>query len=468
MSKFKFNKLYTILTITGVLIPVIGLSFLINTNANSGPQYRSKLSDSSSFLETSKLLDEIASTNSTIDSIPETGEQASTAITPRDDQQMENIDRDLDPNFVDIVFDPQQITPPAPFSQTSLDQSKSVFTTLAVPNTLVGFSSSSLQPMQQGVAIPTSFTVSFEQAPTEDLISALQFYPETEFTTSLNGRNLTVIPTRLNRYSEYVFGLRRTVICSDTNCSGETEKWSYSIPFRTAHWEKIVYGYSVLNRPLEAWIFGSSNSSGKRIMLTGATHGEEWHAGGLWMLRDFMMANPQELLGKNKTFVIIPYVNIDGTIVQKTTGSYGLDARYNARGVNLNRSFPSGWIPCPVCGGFAASEPETDKLIDIIKQESITHMIAYHNQWPPRGIIFMGNTRKPATQNMAYWVSQRTGYPVGVYNGPEVATTSSVPGDQVVWAESQGTTSILIEGTYRGVTDWNKNYPMYLALIREF
>jgi hypothetical protein len=322
--------------------------------------------------------------------------------------------------------------------------------------------------MQSNVQTSSSFTVAFAQAPSQDLISALKFYPDIDFATELSGNTLTVTPTRLNRFTDYVFGLRRSAVCGQSVCSDQREVWNYSLPFKSAHWEKIVYGYSVLGRPLEAWVFGSSNVTGKRIMLTGATHGEEWHAGGLWMLTDFLIANPQEIVWNNKAVIIVPYVNIDGTIVQKTTGSYGLNARYNARGVNLNRSFPSGWIPCPVCGSYAGSELETSNLIKLVKEQGVTHMIAYHNQWPPRGIIFMGNTRSPATQNMAYWVSQRTGYPVGVYNGPEVATTSSVPGDQVVWAESTGITSILIEGTYRGVTDWNKNFPMYLAIFREF
>jgi hypothetical protein len=377
-------------------------------------------------------------------------------------------DDDLDASLVDIVFTPDKIIAPAPPQPNTIDDSKSVFQALAAPTTLVGFSSSSIQPRQQGITIPSSFSVTFPQTPTPNLISSLQFYPQAQFTTILNGNTLTVTPTRLNRDSEYIFGLRSVGICNSYTCTDHSEKWHYAIPFKTAHWEKVIYGHSVLGRPLEAWIFGNSNSSGKRIMLTGATHGEEWHAGGLWMLRDFMIANPQEIFGKNKTFVIVPFVNIDGVIVQQTTGSYGLDARYNARGVNLNRSFPAGWIPCPWCGPYPASEPETYHLINLVGQQSITHKIAYHNQWPPHGIIFMGNRRNPATVNMAYWVSQRTGYPVGVYNGPEVATTSSVPGDQVVWAETQGITSILIEGTYRGVTDWNKNFNMYLALIREF
>jgi hypothetical protein len=368
--------------------------------------------------------------------------------------------------YVDIVYEPQQITETPPLTT----QNYPIESPYVIP---MGFTGTSLDlDSPYGAMNPgESFTVTFDSPPDTTLMDSMQFYPNPiDFTYTINGSTVTITPQeRMNRSTEYSFGLKTVGICAGNNC-GTSELWLYRVTFKTSQYERLVYGQSVQGRDLVAHIFGPANVTGKRIMLTGATHGEEWHAGDLQSLVNYLKANPQEMFNRNKKLVIIPRVNADGAWRNETFNDYSTLARYNARGVNLNRNFPTSWLPCGICGSGPASEPETQGVINMTYQENITHMIAYHNQWPPYGIIFLGDNDNAYTVWWAQWVSDRTGYPVGIFDGPETDQSESgdVPGDQVVWAENVNVRGLLIEGTYRGVTDWDKNFPMYLALIREF
>lgn len=340
---------------------------------------------------------------------------------------------------------------------------------LPMNNSMIGFVSSTLANSSQMVSVTQRFTVTLPNPPTTELIKSLRFYPEAAFTTQVSGNSITVIPTKLNRNTEYVFGLKLNGICSvNYTCSQNSETWAYALRFKTHIKQHILAGYTVLGNPIIAHAYGNATGQGKSILLTGATHGEEWHAGGLWMLVGYLDSNLQEFANLNKELIIVTEINIDGANRQRATGRYNLAARLNSRGVNLNRNFPAQWQPCGNCGSGPGSEPETQAIMNLTFSENVNHTIAYHNQWPPHGIIFLGSDTNAITRNWAFWVSARTGYPVGIYNGPEVAGGGDVPGDQVVWSESVGVNGLLIEGTYRGVTDWARNFPMYLALIREF
>lgn len=344
-------------------------------------------------------------------------------------------------------------------------------TILPQNNVLTGFLSTNIANNSENIPTNQQIVVTFSQRPSDEVINSLRFYPDAPFTKSMSGKTLTVIPSGvgLGRKTEYVFGLGGMGICGGDFCSPQKNYWYYALRFKTKIAETRVVGYSIQGRSIYGHFYGNATEGGKSILLTGATHGEEWHAGGLWMLVDFMNNNLHEISNQNKELIIVPEVNVDGVLRQKQTGRYDTAARLNSRGVNLNRNFPAQWSPCTRCGSGSASEPETQAVMNLTFAEKVTHTIIYHNQWPPHGIIFTGNDSNPETQAWWSWTSARTGYPMGTYDGPEIINSQGdVPGDQSVWSESVGVRALLIEGTYRGVTDWDKNFPMYLALLREF
>jgi Zinc carboxypeptidase len=320
---------------------------------------------------------------------------------------------------------------------------------------LTGFVTSNVADGSNAVDTKQVFEFTFDSGFSKETADQFKFYPPIDFTKNWTGNVLRVQPNRLQRDQDYVFGLEKNHACeSDTSSCSTTRESSflYALGFRTKSYDRVIYGYSVQGRELVAYYFGNSNANGKRILLNGAIHGNEWRSGDLNRLVNYLIDNPQELRSVNKTLIIIPFSNPDGVAA---------DIRFNLNGVDLNRNFPTLWTNCSRCGGAPLSEPESLALYQLTLNEKITHVIAYHAQWPPYGIIFRGNDNDPGDVYFANWIATKTGYPVGAYPG-------TVPGDQTIWADSVGLDAALIEATYTQNSDWDKNYPLYLALIREF
>lgn len=371
-------------------------------------------------------------------------------------------------NFTPVTYSNTDITKQV-LQQAEIGKASPKIEMQSLPST-VGFSSTSIANGATNINVYQQFNVVFPSIPTQETINRLQFFPEVNFTKVVNGNTVTITPMKMKRNTNYTFGVPGGLeICGLDNCSTKTI-WSHGFSFKTSLKEAILSGFTVNGLPIFAFAYGNADDAGKSILLTGATHGEEWHAGGLWNWLGWMEANNQELANQNKEILIITEINRDGADRQRASRRFNNAARYNSRGVNLNRNFPNQWSGCTICGSSPGSEPETQAVMGVSLVENVTHMIAYHNQWPPVGIIFLGDNGNPTTVAWAQWAGAKTGYPVGIYSGPEVNTTSSgdVPGDQVVWAESVGIRGLLIEGSYRGVDDYGKNFPMYLALVREF
>jgi Zinc carboxypeptidase len=323
---------------------------------------------------------------------------------------------------------------------------------------IFGFTAASLVPGSIVSTSTKSFTVTFGSVPSPEVIEAIGLTPPAPITKSVNGNVLTVNVENLRKNTPYKLGVRLNTPCQpDLKIScNPNQTWSYYINFSTDAKETIIFGKSVQGRDLVAQSFGgcSEESTCKRIMLTGGIHGSEWRSGDLSNLQSYLDQNPQELLGKNKEITIIPYLNPDGTT---------LNIRENSNGVNLNRNFPTGFLPCNSCGASSLSEPETQALYNFVLQKKPTHLISYHAQWPPDGILFKGSDTNAETDGFARWVSERTGYPIGYFTEPG----SIVSGDQTVWGESVGVRSVIIESASVNSSDWTKNFNMYLGLMRD-
>jgi len=376
---------------------------------------------------------------------------------------------------VRLVYEPKQIV--APSDGQNLDTPDQLSSNSVLLSEMIGFSESNIE--NGSADVPSSFElkVSFDELIPKKIVENMSFYPSIDFDieTSDESRFVTIKPKpNLERNKEYIFGLKAGILCDEYNfvCDAVSdEQWIYAISFKTAWSDKKVIGQSHQGRDITAHYFGEQQSGKPKILLTGGVHGEEWRSGALWDLVNYLEGQKDAILSSGKEFIIVPEVNRDGADYNRyrvaITGDPQIsDGRYNSRGVNLNRNFPAGWESCAICGSGPASELETQTIVKLTQDEKPTHLITYHAQWPPNGIIFMGNTRNDDTIDFANWVADRTGYPVGVYNGPEVeGGTKSVPGDQAVWSETQGVRSLLIEATYRSKTDWDKNFPMYQALL---
>ncbi len=280
--------------------------------------------------------------------------------------------------------------------------------------------------------------------------------PATPINVSTNRRNASVSLQNPQRDQNYTIGIKAQSVCvpdMESECNAK-ETWAYKLDFKTTVLEEFLLGKSVENRDIWGYKLGRCRTSNcTKIMMTGAIHGSEYRSGDLPQLISYINNNQHEISGQDKEFYIIPVTNPDGK---------ERNIRYNARGVNLNRNFSSLWEPCAQCGSAAYSEPESL----IVKNETYSFMpkylLSYHAQWPPNGIIFRGNDNNQRTIDFANYVADRTGYPVGYF--PDF---DNVPGDQTVWAETYGISSLIIEATRVENTDWDKNFNLYLSLLRE-
>jgi hypothetical protein len=145
-------------------------------------------------------------------------------------------------------------------------------------------------------------------------------------------------------------------------------------------------GWSVQGRPIafkSYTVSGDQTQQLGRVLLIGGIHGDEYSSVSIcfrWM----------EFLDKDRTnafeWIVVPAANPDGLLQKKSQ-------RQNARGVDLNRNFPSGdwnrlalaqWRarykenPRRYPGAYAASEPEVIWLLQQIRAFQPDIVIAVH------------------------------------------------------------------------------------------
>ena len=94
----------------------------------------------------------------------------------------------------------------------------------------------------------------------------------------------------------------------------------------------LELGRSVEGRPIAAWRWNEDN--GPPILIFSGIHGDERSAIELARRMEKRWIADPSLLGGHHVF-FIPIVNPDG---------FEADTRKNARGVDLNRNFPGGWV----------------------------------------------------------------------------------------------------------------------------
>ena len=139
---------------------------------------------------------------------------------------------------------------------------------------------------------------------------------------------------------------------------------------KTALPRYLEMGKSVKGSPITAVIYGSGK---KRVILFGGIHGNEVNSSIL--AKALMGSLGQEPVAEGLTVIIVPDANPDGLFANK---------RINARGVDINRNFPStSWrrdypddyrFP----GSEPASEPETRAIMSLIEKYPPDYIITLH------------------------------------------------------------------------------------------
>ncbi len=185
--------------------------------------------------------------------------------------------------------------------------------------------------------------------------------------------------------------------------------------------EPESYGRSVLGLPLEVW-----RPAGRcRLLLFAAIHGNEAETTAA------LSHALRHLEEPSADCAVVLAANPDG-VIRGTRG--------NARGVELNRNFPTwDWTPEPVLhratldaprdvalspGSAPGSEPETQALIRLIQELEPDAVIALH---APLGCI-----DDPDDSALGRRLAERTGMPLV----PDVGYPT--PGSFGTWAREQG------------------------------
>ncbi len=188
----------------------------------------------------------------------------------------------------------------------------------------------------------------------------------------------------------------------------------------TIQWEPDVYGQSYLGNKLEVW-----RPAGKcELLVFAAIHGDEGETTAA------LSRALRHLTEPSPACAVVLSANPDG-ILRGTRG--------NARGVELNRNFPTrDWRPGAVMhrptldsprdvalspGDTPGSEPETQALIALIGELKPEVVVALH---APLGCI-----DDPNDSALGRWLSERTGLPLV----PDVGYPT--PGSFGTWASEQ-------------------------------
>lgn len=199
-----------------------------------------------------------------------------------------------------------------------------------------------------------------------------------------------------------------------------------------------IIGYSVLHRPLIAYLFGEPSAK-QRLLITGGMHAREWLTvnavhGLLPLCRD---------LPHDVAVILVPNCNPDG-VALATQGLTTVPRRYhqrlqrinlgstdfslwkaNARAVDLNVNYDAGWgqghsnlttpAPANYIGRRPHSEPETKALLRLINTFHPTLSLALHSKGE---VIYYSRVADQTTaQNIAELTQYRAVMSVNSYGG---------------------------------------------------
>lgn len=154
--------------------------------------------------------------------------------------------------------------------------------------------------------------------------------------------------------------------------------------------QTLVIGRTVKGRAISAYRLGDPTKPTVAVIAT--THGNE-------RMNHYVVNSLKwGATIKGVNLWVVEYVNPDGW----ATGS-----RYNGRGVDLNRNFPTKWSKATLrAGSGPASEPETKALMAFMNRINPKTVVSLHQ--PFAGVDYYGIKNKP----LATTLSKNLGLPI--------------------------------------------------------
>jgi LysM repeat protein len=235
-----------------------------------------------------------------------------------------------------------------------------------------------------------------------------------------------------------------------------------------------IVGFSGQGRPLEVFSFGEGATD---IVLVGGVHGGyEWNTVLLaYQMIDYFYGN-QNQIPATVTLHIIPVANPDGLyLVTGQTGRFSASqvaappraARFNGRGVDVNRNWSCGWSPSARWGGTRVdpgsepfSEPETRALRDFFLETEPAAVIFWHSQ---ANLVAPGRCGGDAgSAELAEVYGEASGYPPGAFTAYELSGTASD------WLNEQGVPAATVELADHENTASGQNLAGIFALLDHY
>ncbi len=212
-----------------------------------------------------------------------------------------------------------------------------------------------------------------------------------------------------------------------------------------------ICGFSREGKPITMTVFGTAPPA---VFIFGGIHGNEPTSALLaHRLIEHLRTNPT--LYASCQVAILPEANPDGL---------ALGTRGNIHGVDLNRNFPASNYPADgnlpvVHGPFAGSEPETQAILEAIRQVKPVRIVSIHSiQRGRHGNNFDGPARALAEE-----MSRHNGYPILPTMG------YPTPGSFGTWAgvdQRIPTITLELPADNDSDTCWEENGQALLAVIR--
>lgn len=310
-----------------------------------------------------------------------------------------------------------------------------------------------------GSLVPTNklITVKFNQ-PVEHSSAESKFKisPKINGSFSWSNNSMFFKPSSLGLLINYSIKIEKGV----KSIGGEDSLEVFSGNFTTTSERTRIIGYSVKKRPISATYFGIG---AKKIVLVGTIHGSESNTGNMLTQWVSYLRTHQQLISKDRTFVIVAYANPDGKF---------LNQRFNANNVDLNRnwgtfdwqaltywqsrSYPKGGGKVPF------SEPETKALKSLINLEKPTHLITYHSA----ANMVIGDGIATTFGN---WYAKKTGYK-RVYGDNENDSDMSALGYIITgaleeWVSTKGVITLVVEFISSYQSEYQRNLTALKGLL---
>ena len=225
---------------------------------------------------------------------------------------------------------------------------------------------------------------------------------------------------------------------------------------------KLVVGFSVENRPLELYRFGSGPDH--RLIIAGIHGGYEVNTIRLAQRLIAYLEEHPEVIPEDVSVFIMPAMNPDGE-----ARHHGVRGRANANGVDLNRNFPVNWqadYPRRGCWNYGPispgpaplSEPEASTVAGLLQALQPTVMISYHSA--ALG-IFPGGT--PPSEHSVQFAKAIAA--VAPYPYPPVDTGCLYTGMLADYADNLGIAALDVELTNHSDVDFDINLRVLKVLL---